>query len=86
MRRRGREWPALIALLLAGAILGGLFGEVLAAQIPAVRLLAQGWGIALGPAQIDLSVIGLTLGLRLKINLLGALGAVIGLFLWWRRW
>lgn len=72
-------------MLLAGAVLGTLVGDVVGRQVAALAVLAQGGKIALGPARLDLYVVDLTLGLALKINLLGAVGALIGLLVWWRR-
>lgn len=85
MRRRSREAGVLLLLLLAGAVLGTLVGDVLGGRVTALSVLAQGGKIGLGPARIDLYVVDLTVGLVLKINLLGAVGALVGLLIWWRR-
>lgn len=84
MRRRTRDGVLLMILLLAGVILGTVVGDLLGSRIPALALLAQSREVALAPS-LDLGVISLSAGLRLSVNLLGALGALVGMILWWRR-
>ncbi|MDI6825175.1 MAG: DUF4321 domain-containing protein [Bacillota bacterium] len=85
MRRRTKEGVSLVILLLAGLILGNLLGEILGSRFPVLAPLAESRGIALGPCSLDLMVISLTLGLGLQVNLVGVVGALVGIILWWRR-
>lgn len=85
MRRRTREGVSLVILLLAGLVLGTLAGDILGSHFPAMAVLSQSRGVTLGPCSFDLRVISFTLGLSLQVNLLGAVGALAGTILWWRR-
>lgn len=85
MRRRTKEGVSLVILLLAGLILGSLLGEILGARIPALAVLRESRGLTLGPCSLDLMVISLTLGLGLRANLVGVVGALVGIIFWWRR-
>jgi hypothetical protein len=78
LRRRREVWVAVVALLI-GAFAGNLLGEALEKWIP---LLARYGDLSLEPRSFRLlNLLHFTLGFSLRINLVGALGALGGLFL-----
>lgn len=85
MRRRAGGTGALLILFLGGAFLGTLVAEAVGLRYPALAWLAQSRAVRLGPFPLDLYVLTFTLGFGLKVNLLGAVGALAGILLWWRR-
>lgn len=74
MRVNNSNGFVLLMLLLIGAIFGSLIGTALSGILP---VLSYGKEIGVDPFLVDLSVIQLTFGLKLSINLSG----IIGLFL-----
>ncbi len=78
MRRRRELWVAVVALVI-GAFAGNLLGEALEKWIP---VLARYGDLSLEPRSFRLlNLLQLTLGFSFQINLVGALGALAGLFL-----
>ncbi|MBC9783910.1 DUF4321 domain-containing protein [Heliobacterium chlorum] len=71
----------LIILLIAGAIVGSLIGEALS---PVVPVLKYSKNVDLGPANFNLVSFSITLGLGIKLNLAGALGMIVGIFIYRR--
>lgn len=68
----------LLFFILVGAILGGIIGEVFGNYVP---FLSYGDSIGFGPVIIDLSIIQLTIGFTMKLNLSGIMGLLLGAFL-----
>ena len=84
MRKRGKAggYLSLILFLALGAFIGDLIGEVLANYVAILGVYGQ-----LGFSPVNLSLLNLfdvTFGLNLKVNLMGALGGMLAVFLWWR--
>ena len=71
----------LLVLLLIGAIFGSLIGTALSGFAP---ILAYGKEIGVDPFIVDLSIITLTFGLKLSLNLSGILGLFLA-FLIYRK-
>ncbi|NLK01281.1 MAG: DUF4321 domain-containing protein [Clostridia bacterium] len=71
----------LIILLLAGSILGTLLGQALHGYLPLMR---YGQTIGLEPTTLDLSVLTLTFGATLKLNIASIVGFFIALFIYSR--
>lgn len=71
----------LIILLGIGAVLGGVLGEVFKQTIP---ILNYGKTIGFQPFTLDLSIIKLTLGLIMHLNLASVLGLGIAVFIFTR--
>lgn len=69
----------LVVLILSGLVLGGLLGE-LTSQVDALWWMgySQTFGIS-APVQLDLSIIQLTFGMSLKINIASIIGMVAGI-------
>lgn len=71
----------LLFFILVGAILGGIIGEAFSGFVP---VLTYGKSIGLNPTTLDLSIVKMTFGFTMKLNLAGILGIVIALFLYKR--
>lgn len=71
----------LLFFILVGAILGGIIGEAFSGFVP---LLTYGKSIGLNPTTLDLSIIKVTFGFSMKLNLAGIIGIVIALFIYKR--
>ena len=82
MRRERSPWILLLVLLF-GALVGSLVGEVLSAYLP---VLGRSVGLGLEPpATLNLFVLTVTFGFRLKANVGSALGILLSLMLWLGR-
>jgi len=76
----------LIVFLLSGLVLGGLLGE-LALNVKSLWWLGYGQSFGLSsPIELDLSVITITFGLMLKINIASIIGMAIALFIYRKAW
>ena len=71
----------LIILLVIGSLFGTLIGELLRDFLP---FLYYGEAVGLSPTEIDLSVITITLGMTLKLNVATIIGFFIALFIYSR--
>lgn len=81
MRRRG-GWFTVLLVLLAGAVAGSVAGQALAGQAP---LLGRSVSVGLQPpVTLDLSVLSLTLGFVLRLNLGAAIGLLLALLVYRR--
>ena len=82
MNRARRSIVVLFLLLTIGAFVGNVIGELL---VPVVPIFAHRAALGISPATLRLlNVLEVTAGVSLNLSLLGALGALFGLFLWWR--
>jgi hypothetical protein len=74
----------LLLVLIAGLTIGSLFGELVGGLLPSGwprELLTRGPTIGLrDPATVDFRFLSFTLGLALKVNLVGVLGIVVAAF------
>ena len=71
-----------VILLLFGAIVGSIIGDVLGSTW---AILKQGPSIGLQPVTLDLHVFQVTFGFLFKINLASALGMVLA-YIFYRRY
>ena len=71
----------LLLLLLVGLVIGGVLGEIFKDMIP---IIGYGKTIGFAPFTIDLSVIKITLGFLMNINLAGIIGLIIAIFIFSR--
>jgi hypothetical protein len=88
-RSGGQTILTAIGVLLLGALIGSLIGEVLKLGLPegvVKEVLLRSIDLALGPVAIDLLMFSMTIGLTLKINLvsLAGLGTAYYLLKNWR--
>ena len=74
------KWMLLL-LLVIGSLFGTLVGELLKDFLP---FLYYGETVGLSPTNIDLSVITITLGMTLKLNIATIIGFFIALFIYSR--
>lgn len=74
---RYRKLGIFVLWLIAGAVIGSVVGQLLGLILPegVVRqfFLSEA-SIGISPTTVDLAVITVTLGLSLKINVVGVLG------------
>ena len=72
----------LFLYLLAGGIIGSVVGEVFGSSIPLLQR-----GISLGlmpPAELNLWFVQLVFGFRFHLNLAGALGMIVAVYVYRR--
>lgn len=82
MATRDKNIWILIVFILAGIVVGGLLGE-LASGIDFLWWLGYGESFGLTePVVLDLSIITLTLGVQIKINIASIIGMAIALFIY----
>lgn len=78
----GKNYWALVLLILAGVVLGGFIGE-LASGVPALKWLSYGQTFGLSsPLILDLGIIVLTFGLTIKITISGIVGMILAIILY----
>ncbi|NLG85828.1 MAG: DUF4321 domain-containing protein [Firmicutes bacterium] len=77
--RRYRSTGLLIVSLLAGALIGGLLGQLFATYLP---FLALGQTVGFTPITFNLGVLELTLGFGLHFTVAGAIGLLLGYLLY----
>ncbi len=83
MPRRGqRAWGALLLVLLVGGVVGHVLAESVR-NLPGVSFLARTVEIGLEPPlRLDLSLLSLTFGTTLRLNLATLVGVIIALWVW----
>lgn len=71
----------IFLVVVAGLVVGSLLGELLGSLLPAGRaqdLISRGPTIGLSPpVTVDLRFLAMTIGLSLKVNLVGVVGIVL---------
>ena len=73
----GKNYWALLLLLLAGVVLGGFIGQ-LVAGVPFFSWLNYGQTFGLSsPLILDLGILIITFGLTIKITIAGIIGIII---------
>ncbi|MDD5455338.1 MAG: DUF4321 domain-containing protein [Candidatus Ratteibacteria bacterium] len=79
--------PFFIAIVLIGAILGGVFGEILGLIVTGGilnKLLVTGLSLSLSPSTLDLAVLSFTFGVGMKLNLLSVFGIAGAIWLYYK--
>ncbi len=87
MTRRTGSTTGLVVLLILGALVGALLGEVIRLLFPGgtlEQLFARGVSPGLSPATMDLRVLSVTFGFTLRLNLASLLGIALALFVYRR--
>ncbi len=80
---RAFRLPALILLMVLGAFIGNIVGEIAAPYWPVFGNYAR---LGLAPTEINLlNTVDLTLGFNFNLNVFGGLGALSMLMFWWKR-
>ncbi len=78
MRGKRGSWAIVVVCLLVGVFVGNKVGEALRATLP---VMARYGALDLPAREVSVLDFAFTLGLRLKVNLGGALGGLLGIFL-----
>lgn len=81
MKRNNHSAFILVIMLLVGLVIGGVLGQVLGRYAP---FLTYGKNIGLSTTNLDLGILTLTFGLNINLNLAGALGLLVAIFLYKR--
>lgn len=72
----------LLVFILSGLVIGGLLGE-LASRIDFLWWLGYGQSFGLEqPVILDLSILKITFGLMIKVNIASIIGILISLFIY----
>ena len=78
----GKNYWALLLMILAGVVLGGFIGQ-LTAGVPALSWLNYGQTFGLSnPLVLDLGILVLTFGLTIKITIAGIIGIVLAILIY----
>lgn len=82
MSVRDKSIWILIVFILSGLVIGGLLGD-LASKTSGLGWLAYGQSFGLeSPISLDLSIVKITFGLMLHINIASIIGMAIGIFIY----
>lgn len=82
MATREKKVWILILFILCGIVVGGLLGN-LASEVDFLWWLSYGEAFGFAePISLDLSVIQLTFGLMLKINIASIIGMILAIFIY----
>ena len=76
---KNRSLIMVIGVLILGAMLGSLLGEVLKLGMPdgvVKEVFLRSVNLTIGPGVVDLLMFSVTLGFSLSLNLVGILGMV----------
>jgi uncharacterized membrane protein YeaQ/YmgE (transglycosylase-associated protein family) len=91
MEKNSRKISIILVLgiLLLGAMVGSLAGELLKMGIPdgvVKEVFLRSIDIMIGPGMVDFIMFSITLGFTLKLNLIGILGIMVAYYLlrFWR--
>ncbi|MCL4426104.1 MAG: DUF4321 domain-containing protein [Firmicutes bacterium] len=80
--RKDRNWLVLVVLLVIGAFLGKVAGELLSRQLP---LLAKSYPAGMDPIHFDvLGFLNLTIGVRFYLNVASGIGMLLAILLYRR--
>ncbi len=76
----------LLLLVLVGALLGNVLGEILRAispEGPVRNIFTEGFHIGITPpVTLDLRIITFTIGFSIRANLLTLLGSILGIYIY----
>lgn len=87
MIRRPGSTTGLVVLLILGALVGALLGEIIRLLFPGgilEQVFARGVSPGLSPATIDLRVLSVTFGFTLRLNLASVLGIALAVLVYRR--
>ena len=83
MRGSEKSIGFLIFVILLGAICGSLIGDLLGANINALKFLKNIYTIGTSkPLTLDLKVLSLSFGINFNINLMSILGIILAIILY----
>ncbi len=81
-RRRQGGYLTLFLLIILGAFLGDLIGELIAPTLPIMGRYGE---LGISPTNVRfLHFLDLTFGISFRLNMLGALFAIGVVYFWWR--
>jgi len=85
--RRPGSTTGLVVLLILGALVGALLGEIIRLLFPGgilEQVFARGVSPGLSPATMDLRVLSVTFGFTLRLNLASVLGIALAVLVYRR--
>jgi Domain of unknown function (DUF4321) len=89
MARGGLQFWHLVIIVLLAAMLGTAVGDIVGKAFPegpVGRFLSAGVRLGTtGPLDLDLRVVQVTVGMALRVTVLGALGGGVALLIFFRR-
>ncbi len=78
LRGRKTSWLLTTIFVLVGLFVGNRIGDAIQAVVPAA---AKYSAVAIKPRDVQFLDLGVTAGFSFRVNLLGAIGGLAGLFL-----
>lgn len=82
MSVRDKSIWILLVFILSGLVIGGFLGDI-ASKTGGLEWLSYGQTFGLAqPVSLDLSIINITFGFMLKINIASIIGIVISIFIY----
>ena len=86
LKNGGRKAWVLLLVLLAGVLIGGVVWQLLLTVLPASLDTGITIGSTSAPWSVDLHIVELTFGIKLRLNPGSVAGLIAGLaFYFWRR-
>lgn len=81
MKKRG--WVFYIVVLFLGGLIGSALGEIIAFLIPpgvVQQFFLKSAAATIGPGTLNIVVLTITLGISIKLNIVGIIGILIAAY------
>lgn len=78
---KGKSWLVLFLVMFAGIVLGGFLGDLLG-SLPYMGWLSYGKTFGFPSTTINLSILQLTFGIQVNMNIASIIGMCIGIFIY----
>lgn len=78
-----KNYWALFLLILAGIVLGGFFGNIIATNVPFLNWLGYGQSFGLtSPIVLDIGMLVITFGISIKVSVASIVGIFIAILVY----
>lgn len=78
-----KNYWALFLLILAGIVLGGFFGNIIATSVPFLSWLGYGQSFGLtSPIVLDIGMVVLTFGISIKVSIASIVGVFVAIWVY----